>query len=171
MCYKPRSVRYESLPMSVKISDFSRTEICEQCSSLKWEYAFRCEGLRNNSHFTFKFLCNTSPTKTWYWAFCTEYEINMMSCYFEEEHATIWCTNIIQISYITHLIIIQLQTQSPLDSFVNFQVSKIRAQSIIPLEYRIMTFTSMHSMCQVLIDFNYQSSPNHVSGIQVSHIT
>ena len=60
------------------------------------------------------FFCNTSFSfYFWYWLFCIEYEHNVMSHYIEEVHATKWCTKIIYVLYIMHLIIIQLQRQSP----------------------------------------------------------
>ena len=64
-------------------------------------------------HSNFHTFLQHFTKKTWYWLFSIEYETNMMSHYIEEVHAIKWCTKIILISYIMHLIIIQLQRHSP----------------------------------------------------------
>ena len=94
-----------------------------QCSSLKCAHAFQCEGLQNN-HTSFKLsnlFCNTSPQNllldVLYWK--NKNTIKLISHYIEEVHAINWCTIIIWISHIMHLIIIQLQRQSP-PSFCRF---------------------------------------------------
>jgi len=81
-------------------------------------------------HSNFQTLLQHFQKKTWYWPFCIEYENNMISHYIKEVHAIKWCIKIISIPIKMHLIIIQLQRQSPP---VDFQVSKILAQSTISI--------------------------------------
>ena len=81
-------------------------------------------------HSNFQTLLQHFQKKTWYWPFCIEYENNMISHYIKEVHAIKWCIKIISIPIKMHLIIIQLQRQSPP---VDFQVSKNLAQSTISI--------------------------------------
>ena len=116
-----------------------------QCSSLKCAYALQCEGLQNN-HTSLRlsnFFATLHQINTWYWLFCIEYKNSMMSHYIEEVHAIEWCTTIVQISYIMHLIINQLQRKS--SGFWSIsKCQKIYPNPYFPSEDHIMTLASMH---------------------------
>ena len=85
-----------------------------------------------------------------------------MSHYIEEVYAIKWCTKLIQIPYIMHLYIIQLQRQSPSVFGPIPSVKNSSHNPYFPSEDHIMTLISMHLMFQVSIDFCEHSSPNSI---------